>query len=46
MVVLDANPLDGFRAFVDPRMVVARGTVLDRPSVSRYDELDTELDSL
>jgi imidazolonepropionase-like amidohydrolase len=46
LVVLDANPLDGFRAFVDPRMVVARGTILDRPSVSRYAELDAQLDSL
>jgi imidazolonepropionase-like amidohydrolase len=46
LVVLDANPLDGFRAFVDPRMVVARGAVLDRPSVSRFAELDAQLDSL
>lgn len=46
LVVLDANPLDGFRAFVDPRMVVVRGTVLDRPSVTRYAELDAQLDTL
>lgn len=45
LVVLDANPLDGFRAFVDPWMVVARGTVLDRPSVTRYAELDAQLDT-
>jgi imidazolonepropionase-like amidohydrolase len=40
-----ADPLDGFRAFVGPRMVVARGAVLDRPSVSRFAELDAHLDS-
>jgi imidazolonepropionase-like amidohydrolase len=46
LVVLDANPLDGFRAFVNPRMVVARGSVIDEPSVTRYAELDAQLDSL
>jgi imidazolonepropionase-like amidohydrolase len=45
LVVLDANPLDGFRAFIDPLMVVARGTVLNRPSVTRYPELDAQLDT-
>ncbi|MHA6626272.1 amidohydrolase family protein [Pseudonocardia sichuanensis] len=45
LVVLDANPLDGFRAFVAPRMVVARGAVIDRPSVERFAELDAQLDS-
>ena len=46
LVVLDANPLDGFRAFRDVRMVVARGAVIDRPSVTRYAELDAQLDTL
>jgi imidazolonepropionase-like amidohydrolase len=45
LVVLDANPLDGFRAFRDVQMVVARGTVIDRPSVTRYAELDAQLDT-
>ncbi len=45
LVVLDANPLDGFRAFVNPRTVVARGAVIDQPSVTRYPELDAQLDS-
>ena len=43
--MLDANPLDGFRAFVNPRTVVARGAVIDQPSVTRYPELDAQLDS-
>ena len=46
LVVLDANPLDDFRAFVDPAMVVARGTVIDRPSVTRFPDVDAKLDSL
>jgi imidazolonepropionase-like amidohydrolase len=46
LVVLDANPLDGFRALRDPRMVVVRGAVVDAPSVRRYPELDARLDSL
>jgi imidazolonepropionase-like amidohydrolase len=45
LVLLDANPLDGFRAFVDPRMVCARGAVIDKPSVDRYADLDAQLDS-
>ncbi|WP_138759007.1 amidohydrolase family protein [Modestobacter altitudinis] len=45
LVLLDGNPLDGFRAFVNPRMVVARGAVIDSPSVTRYPDLDTQLDS-
>ena len=46
LVVLKGNPLDTFRAFVNPRMVVARGVVIDAPSVIRYPELDAQLDSL
>jgi imidazolonepropionase-like amidohydrolase len=45
LVVLETNPLEGLRAFVDPRMVVARGAVIDRPSVKRYADLDAQLDS-
>jgi len=45
LVLLDANPLDGLRAFVDPRMVIARGAVIDEPSVERYPDLDAQLDS-
>ena len=46
LVVLGANPLDDFRAFVDPLMVVARGTIIDRPSVTRFPDVDTKLDTL
>lgn len=46
LVVLDANPLDGFRAFIDPVMVVARGKIIDRPAVTRHPELDVQLDML
>jgi imidazolonepropionase-like amidohydrolase len=45
LVLLDANPLDGFHAFVDPRMVSARGAVIDKPSVDRYADLHAQLDS-
>jgi imidazolonepropionase-like amidohydrolase len=46
MVVLDVNPIDGFRAFTNLRMVVARGDIIDNPSVTRYAELDERLDSI
>ena len=46
LIVLDANPLDGFRAFVNPRTVVARGIFIDQPSVTRYPDLDAQLDAL
>ncbi|MET9254134.1 amidohydrolase family protein [Streptomyces sp. NPDC003717] len=46
LVVLAGNPLDGFRAFVDPVMVIARGTVIDHPTVERHPDLDAQLDSL
>ena len=45
LVVLDANPIDGFRAFTNLRMVVARGDIIDEPSVTRHAELDARLDS-
>ncbi|MFD4372471.1 amidohydrolase family protein [Streptomyces sp. NPDC058486] len=45
LVVLASNPLDDFRAFIDPLMVVARGTVIDRLTVTRYPEVDAELDA-
>lgn len=46
LVVLDSNPLDDFRALKAPRMVVARGAIIDRPSVTRFPELDARLDTL
>jgi imidazolonepropionase-like amidohydrolase len=46
LVVLRANPLDDFRAFTSPVMVIARGTVVESPVVERFDELDAQLDSI
>lgn len=46
LVVLDANPLDDLRGFLDPAMVVVRGQTLDRPSVTRYTDIDAQLDSI
>ncbi|WP_345603904.1 amidohydrolase family protein [Pseudonocardia adelaidensis] len=46
LVVLGSNPLDGFRALVDPQMVITRGTVIDHPSVTRYPDIDAVLDSI
>lgn len=45
LVVLGANPLDGFRAFAEPTMVIHQGTIIDRPTVTRYAEVDAQLDS-
>jgi len=45
IVVLPANPLEDFRAFTTPRTVIARGMIIDSPSVERSDEIDTHLDS-
>lgn len=46
IVVLRANPLDDFRAFTSPRMVIARGTIIDSPTVQRFEQVDAHLDSL
>lgn len=45
IVILPANPLDGFRAFTSPRTVIARGTIIDSPAVERFDEIEAHLDS-
>lgn len=45
MVILRANPLDDFRAFTSPRMVIARGTIIESPVVERFAEIDAHLDS-
>jgi imidazolonepropionase-like amidohydrolase len=46
LVVLEENPLDGFRTFTAPRYVVAGRTVLEQPTVTRFAEIDERLDSL
>jgi imidazolonepropionase-like amidohydrolase len=45
LVVLRANPLDKFRSFTDPRMVIARGAIIDNPAVERFEQIDARLDS-
>ncbi|MBV9205124.1 MAG: amidohydrolase family protein [Actinobacteria bacterium] len=45
LVVLRANPLDSFRAFTDPTMVIARGAIIENPAVQRFAELDAHMDS-
>ncbi|MFC4242549.1 amidohydrolase family protein [Gryllotalpicola reticulitermitis] len=46
LVVLSANPLDGFRAFMGVELVVARGDVIERPEISRFPEIEQHLDRL
>lgn len=46
LVVTRRNPLEGFRALVDPELVIARGTLLERPSVERFAEVDALLDTI
>lgn len=45
LVVLDANPLDDFGTFAHPRMVAIKGALVEHPSVTRFDDLDAQLDS-
>lgn len=46
IVVLQNNPLDDFRNFVEPQMVIARGTVLRNPTVTRFESIDAALDTI
>lgn len=46
MVVVSQSPLDGFDALTSPRMVVARGEIIDQPQVERFDEVDADLNAL
>lgn len=45
LILLDENPLDGLRALESPRMVVARGTLIEDPTVTRLADIDAQLDS-
>lgn len=45
LIVLDANPLDDLEALRDVRMVVARGTLVERPRVKHMPTVDAELES-
>jgi|SRR5699024_45801 len=46
LVVLDSDPLDGFRAFTDPTMVIVGGAVIDTPTVTRHADIDARLDGI
>ncbi|MFE6996363.1 amidohydrolase family protein [Microbacterium sp. NPDC057659] len=46
LVLLESNPLDGFRAFDEPIMVAARGELIETPTVTRFPEIDRLLDGL
>ncbi|WGL52987.1 amidohydrolase family protein [Nocardioides sp. BP30] len=46
LVVLDAHPLEDFRTFTAPHCVVVGGTVIERPQVTRFAEIDERLDTI
>lgn len=46
LVLLNANPLDGFRAFDAPVLVAARGHLIENPTVTRFAQIDSLLDRL
>lgn len=45
LVLLEDNPLENLRTLGQPLLVVARGTIIERPSVTRFPEIDEKLDS-
>lgn len=46
LVLLDANPLDGFRAYDAPVLIAARGQLIENPTVKRFAQIDSLLDRL
>lgn len=46
LVVLDANPLDDFRAFAEPRLVAIKGALVEHPAITRFHDIDAYLDSI
>ncbi|MBS1675568.1 MAG: amidohydrolase family protein [Actinobacteria bacterium] len=46
LVLLDANPLEGFRAYDAPVLVCARGELIENPTVTRFAQIDRLLDRL
>ena len=46
LLLLDANPLDDVRALATPRLVAARGQLIDHPHVERFEEIDRLLDTI
>lgn len=45
LIVVDENPLDGFRALSAPRHVVVRGELIENPTFTRFPDIDDKLDS-
>lgn len=45
LAVLRSHPLESFRAFIDPEMVIACGHILHHPRVERFPEIEDQLDS-
>ncbi|WP_281175537.1 amidohydrolase family protein [Corynebacterium lactis] len=46
LVVVKKSPLEGFDTLASPRMVVARGEIINHPQVERFAEVDTDLDAI
>lgn len=46
ILVVDDNPLTAIRTLAHPRLVVARGDVIDDPTVERFPEIDAHLDAI
>ena len=44
ILVSNSNPLDDFRAFSQPFIVVARGRIYKNPKIKKYEKCETELD--
>lgn len=46
LVVFDANPLEGFRTMAQPWLVAIKGTLIEHPTITRFDDLDARLDTI
>lgn len=46
LVVVNKDPLEDFAHLIDPRMVIVGGSIIDSPTVRRFDELEARLNSL
>ena len=46
LVVVDDNPLESFLNLSAPRMVIARGHLIEDPAFETLDELDAILDGI
>lgn len=46
LIVVNESPLDGFDTLATPRMVVARGEIIEHPQVENFAEVDNDLNTL